>query len=1187
MAVAPIVPTTGVVAVRWRMGVQGARSYLAAFASLHALSDADERRRVARQGLAALAQIAEREPAPLEGIAPEALLLSVRAALGDGVLAELEWMSPAASAIAMFELAQALPAGPERRELGRRVLLRLRDADRESFVRLLVALARSAPKLVASDSLRARTEVVLSAPLTGAAGAIGELALGLCAQPVLAASWIEEPAMGSLPARRLAARILAHGAREALRRHDAGDRGGVAVMVRPGIRAAIERLLGDREALVWRFASIARGLLAHVDLDLAAAIDRELRPSASSTELRRGAASAAAALERGGSATRWTPVIVERAAKDPGVARGAILGLAGLAVKEPAVADQLAHELIQRAPLDGAEALAELRREEGSPLLPSAASFALGWAREQARAAANDDGRWALLHALELELGDGVRSDDGGGLREPLANARAALDAGDVPRALREARVAIEEVAAAADWLERATDDDPIDRRHSMRLLREIDRELLADNALAAVIALAPENDPAREQYARALGAIEAALLAREARPEGGPVAHGGLRIARLRAVVRLLDGVRKTGEADLAPRLAAVRTLMARAAADHSPLRRAVWAALTRAGDALLRDDHAEITDLLLAWTIAFPDDDFAIVREASMIPEVTRAFEAYARLQAATWAAADPDDIDALRSVVERLAELADALPPEQSPRVESVRLSLARTGNLSARITAAPSRATIPDGSVEALAVELAALARRVFGAQQRLGIEATDREAELDAALRTVGGALRREAGIDPSPEEPVEIHDTPHVDEPAIGRAETRERIRARRESIRAADRARTGSHPPLTLPHDRTQPITPYDRDATQPLPRGHRESQIRELFREAIPLDEAIAIAIDTMRGALPPALAAAIEHVLLSIARRPRVDEAKVTAPAPDAMLPGWVPLSRLLGGFHVVRPIGRGAGGSVLLACRAEERAHPDKELVALKTPDYSGGAARNLSEAEFEAMFRDEAGALLAVPAHRNLAGFVTFDATAKPKPILVMEYVRGTNLERTLEQNGLDVARAFAIIDDLLAGIVAMHEVSVAHLDVKPANVVLRESNGVAVLVDFGLAGRRLRAGCGSVHYGAREVWADGATDPPFGADVYAAACVAFEVLTNSVLVRGDSLNDVIANHFSKQPAADVLATLERMPRLGPLSELLRASLSRDSKRRPTAARLRAGFSAIAPDLRSLTWPIDV
>ena len=129
-------------------------------------------------------------------------------------------------------------------------------------------------------------------------------------------------------------------------------------------------------------------------------------------------------------------------------------------------------------------------------------------------------------------------------------------------------------MVAAADWLERATDDDPLDRRHSMRLLRELDRELLADNTLTAVLALAPEADPARGQFAQALAGIEAALLAREARPEPGPVEHGGLRIARLRALVRLLDGVRRgVGEADLGPRLAAVRLLMARAAADHSSL--------------------------------------------------------------------------------------------------------------------------------------------------------------------------------------------------------------------------------------------------------------------------------------------------------------------------------------------------------------------------------------------------------------------------------------------------------------------------------------------------------------------------------------------------------------------------------------------------------------------------------------
>src|SRR5688500_4988067 len=216
----------------------GGRSYLAAFAVLHTLPDADERRQVARQGLAMLAEIAEREPAPLEGIPADQLLLAVRAALADGLLAHLDWLSPAAAAIAMFELAQALPAGGERRELGRRVLTWLREADRATFVRLLIALARTSPKIVASEGLRARLGIVLAAPFT-APGMIGELAIGLCAQPALAQSWIVEPATGSLPGRRLAARILAHAAREAVRRHDAGDRGGVRVLAQPQVRAAL------------------------------------------------------------------------------------------------------------------------------------------------------------------------------------------------------------------------------------------------------------------------------------------------------------------------------------------------------------------------------------------------------------------------------------------------------------------------------------------------------------------------------------------------------------------------------------------------------------------------------------------------------------------------------------------------------------------------------------------------------------------------------------------------------------------------------------------------------------------------------------------------------------------------------------------------------------------------------------
>ena len=428
-------------------------------------------------------------------------------------------------------------------------------------------------------------------------------------------------------------------------------------------------------------------------------------------------------------------------------------------------------------------------------------------------------------------------------------------------------------------------------------------------------------------------------------------------------------------------------------------------------------------------------------------MVPEIEAAFGAYARLQEATWAAVDPDDGDKIRTVIERLAELADALPPEQSPRVESVRLALARLGNQLARLVAVPNLSAIPIGAIDAVATELGTLARRVFGARQRLGLAAADHGDALETAVRAIESALG--GGVSDAP------------------------------------GRARRSSRSML---------------EATEP--------------RAGI--DEQVALTIDQARVALPPALAAAIERVLVWLARRPHAETSDATnGSIPiEVMLPSWVPLSRLLGGFFVIRPIGSGAGGSVLLAVRSEQRLRPDRELVALKVPDYSAEAARNLSEHEFERLFREEAGALLALPAHGNLARFVTFDASAQPKPVLVMEFVRGPNLERTLEAGELTMLRAFEIIDDLLSGLEAMHAVQIAHLDVKPPNVVLRETTGNAVLVDFGLAGRRIRAGCGSVHYGAAEVWSeDGDRFDPSHSDVYASGCVAWEVLTGGTHLR--------------------------------------------------------------------------
>ena len=73
------------------------------------------------------------------------------------------------------------------------------------------------------------------------------------------------------------------------------------------------------------------------------------------------------------------------------------------------------------------------------------------------------------------------------------------------------------------------------------------------------------------------------------------------LRLVQLRAFIRLLDSAPHSDEAS--NRILAMQTMMSRAREDRSPLRRAVHVAMTRAADALLRNNEIDLTDLLLTW--------------------------------------------------------------------------------------------------------------------------------------------------------------------------------------------------------------------------------------------------------------------------------------------------------------------------------------------------------------------------------------------------------------------------------------------------------------------------------------------------------------------------------------------------------------------------------------------------------
>jgi serine/threonine protein kinase len=347
---------------------------------------------------------------------------------------------------------------------------------------------------------------------------------------------------------------------------------------------------------------------------------------------------------------------------------------------------------------------------------------------------------------------------------------------------------------------------------------------------------------------------------------------------------------------------------------------------------------------------------------------------------------------------------------------------------------------------------------------------------------------------------------------------------------------------------------------------------------------------EEALTPAIDELASGLPFGIARLVASILWNLqelpAERPSFVEMKMDV---ADQLPPWLSARRTIGGFFVVRSLGQGGTASVFIVNRVEDRHEADAERFALKVPDYNATAARSVSQDEFLKLFREEASALIMLPNHANLARFVTFDLSARPLPILVMELVEGLTLERVIDARGLDVKKCLKALDDVLAGLEAMHHAGLGHLDLKPSNVIMRNGQQ-AVLVDFGLSGRKIRTGCGTGPYGAPEVWGvvpDGMTPTPMAADIYSFGCVAFEMLTGARLF--DASNEVaqIAMHVAHDGKPEPLKRLLDNAEIGPIAEILVSTLRRDPRQRPTAEELRRELRSVVSMASEAKWPVAV
>ncbi|MCY0988625.1 serine/threonine-protein kinase [Nannocystis sp. ILAH1] len=218
-----------------------------------------------------------------------------------------------------------------------------------------------------------------------------------------------------------------------------------------------------------------------------------------------------------------------------------------------------------------------------------------------------------------------------------------------------------------------------------------------------------------------------------------------------------------------------------------------------------------------------------------------------------------------------------------------------------------------------------------------------------------------------------------------------------------------------------------------------------------------------------------------------------------------------------------YRLVRWLGEGGMGVVY------EAEHVDIERkVALKVLRY------DLSRrAEMAAVFRAEARAASRT-GHPNIVEIYDFGELPDGRLFICMELLDGKDLVPASETEARPPAEVLAIFRQLCKALGAAHKAGIVHRDIKPENIILVRKggrDGVVKVVDFGISavlGQERRGKiAGTPHYMAPEQ----IRGQPFDGrlDMYAAGCVAFELLTGNPPFPSEALEEVLNAHVHQPP----------------------------------------------------------
>lgn len=196
----------------------------------------------------------------------------------------------------------------------------------------------------------------------------------------------------------------------------------------------------------------------------------------------------------------------------------------------------------------------------------------------------------------------------------------------------------------------------------------------------------------------------------------------------------------------------------------------------------------------------------------------------------------------------------------------------------------------------------------------------------------------------------------------------------------------------------------------------------------------------------------------------------------------------------LNGQVGKYKILKKLGSGGFGTVYLA---EDTFL--KILRALKIPHRVGSQTEKLLQ---------ESAVQTRLLDHPFIVKLLTVDII-DGNIIMVMEYVKGTDLEKLLdEKEKLDIRTALRYFRQLLSALDFAHKNKVIHRDIRPSNILIDENDDIKV-TDFGtsrlLEERQFATTkIGSPPYMAPEQFEGRAI---LASDIYSAGCLFYEMVS--------------------------------------------------------------------------------